>query len=380
MIRGLCGALALLLSLQLLAAAASAQLNYAYLLPGGTTRIDRKAVAASKFCALTFDDGPDAVYTPKVAAILKRYGVTATFFVVGQRVAGRPDDVRSLVAAGHEIANHSWSHADFTQLSTAGREREIERCQQQLEGLGIKPRWFRPPYGAFNSSVLKCVKGAGLKPVLWSVDPQDWMLPGSAKITSRVLEGSGNGAVILLHSTNAQTVEALPQIIERLQKRGFTFLTMSQWEQAAMGKQVPVSSNGEPPSFREVTPGVVLPDPPQLPGGGPGLLALDSHVHSDGKGQSVTEVEQVIADPAWVEAITATVGATYMSSAASPDPSDTGDLYVAPAKTVEAPVLLPVLQLGPVLQIIGNFEQSVEAGAILSGNAAKRYSSAEQKP
>jgi peptidoglycan/xylan/chitin deacetylase (PgdA/CDA1 family) len=379
--------MALPVILMLLLSAKSAQLNTAYLLPGGTTKVDRQAIAASKFCALTFDDGPDATYTPQVARILERYGVSATFFVVGSRVASRPDDVRALAAAGHEIANHSWSHPDFTTLSYAGQQSELRRCQQQLDKLGVKARWFRPPYGAFNRGVVKCVAGEGLRPVLWSVDPQDWMSPGAGKIESRVLAGSGNGAVILLHSTNAQTVEALPRIIERLRERGFTFLTMTQWEQAATGKTPAVSGNGVPPSLRQVTPGKVLPlpDVPAPPSGGIGLLASSRVDNPVGQAEP-TEVEQVKADPTWVRAVeqdlgvmaaTAEGAAVTMAAAGDAAKSTAAAADSAPLQVVPE---LPALQLGPALQVIGNFELTQEARGIFAGGKGKRYRSSEPQP
>ena len=368
MVRGMGGALALLLSTLCILSAKSAGLNTAYLLPGSATKVDRAALAQTRFCALTFDDGPDGPYTRKTAEILARYNVPATFFVVGSKVAGRPDDVRALAAAGHEIANHSWSHPDFTTLSRAGQQTEIRRCQQQLEKLGLTPRWFRPPYGAFNRGVTKCVQGEGLQSVLWTVDPQDWRQPGADVIERRVLDGSVNGAVILLHSTNAQTVAALPRIIERLQGRGYTFLTMSQWEAAAAGRSVPqldapvtLPMFKVPPSLREVTPGDMLPD------GGTGvpagrlypapLLALE--VAPPSAAVEPAAVEQA-ADPAWVESVSAELAAATATVA---PPSAAANLQASgsepqPAQQVE-------LLIGPALFIHGNFDNADEAEDIL---------------
>jgi peptidoglycan/xylan/chitin deacetylase (PgdA/CDA1 family) len=344
-------------------------------------KLDRKAIAKAKFCALTFDDGPDGVYTPQVAAVLKQYGVPATFFCVGTRVKARPETVRALAAAGHEIGNHSWSHADFTKLSAADCKSQIERCQKQLAACGVKARWFRPPYGAFDRSVVRQIKDSGLRPVLWSVDPQDWAKPGADRIATRVLNGSGNGAVILLHSTNAQTVEALPRIIEKLRARGFTFVTMSQWELAATGHGLPetggkltplpalpaLPNGAEPPSFREVEPG--LPQPPSPPSIGPGLLA-------SGKPADEERAVKTVADPQWVEATAEEFEAEVGVAPARPEmlagasTSDAGRAGATPTALTSAPdtaTRITDLAFGPNLHVVCNF--AGELGRVLSIDA-----------
>jgi peptidoglycan/xylan/chitin deacetylase (PgdA/CDA1 family) len=254
------GVLAALLTGMLLLILSASALDTNYLLPGGDVKVSRAILKGSdKFCALTFDDGPDAQYTLEVAEVLREYGVSATFFVVGYKVERYPDQVVALAASGHEIANHSYNHPDFTKLSATEQKRQLTRTTAALENLGITPRWFRPPNGSFNKAAVKTCKGCGLSPVLWSVDPRDWSKPGAAKITSRVLNDTGNGAVILLHSTNSQTVDALPGIIEGLQKRGYRFLTMTQWAAAAAGTAIPPL---KPLKFEDNKPAL---DHPQLP-------------------------------------------------------------------------------------------------------------------
>lgn len=222
-----------------LGALSAARLNSAYLLPNAGVKIDRSALSGPLFCALTFDDGPDATYTPRIAAVLQSEGVCASFFVVGRNVAAHPAQVRSLAAAGHEICNHSYSHADLTKLSEARQRREISACAEVLAELGITTKWFRPPYGAINRRALRIAEELKVTPLLWSVDPRDWAEPGAGVITSRVLKASSNGAVILLHSTHGQTVEALPGIISGLRERGFSFLTVSDWERTIGGGGLP---------------------------------------------------------------------------------------------------------------------------------------------
>ena len=354
MFKSFAGALALGLCGILLGSAKGATLNSAYLVPGGSVKLNRQAIAQSKFCALTFDDGPDGVYTPQVAAVLERYGVPATFFVIGQRAVAHPDTVLALSRAGHEIGNHSWAHPDFTKLGAADRKSQIIKTQNALLKIGVTPRWFRPPYGAFDKSVVKSCQGCGLRPVLWSVDPMDCAQPGAAKIESRVLGGAGNGGVILLHSTNPQTVAALPGIIEKLRARGFTFVTMSQWELAAAGKalpQPPASPTGEPPSFREIE---GLPEAPIVPGAGPGLLAV----------AEITAEETQAADPKWVAAM-----APELESVAAPAEVE----QEASAESTENSGHEPTLPVSNIpLYVFGNFREVSEAEVIFKSGAGRK--------
>jgi peptidoglycan/xylan/chitin deacetylase (PgdA/CDA1 family) len=232
--------LALLLGIACVFNTAASGLNTGWLVPAGHIRVDRQALKQPemKLCALTFDDGPDTVYTPAIAGILDRYNVHATFFVVGTRVDSCPRVVQELAAAGHEIGNHTQNHPHMPQYSKERQRTEIRKVQHSLGELGITPRWFRPPYGVFNASTLKVADEFKLETVLWSVDPRDWAEPGVSKIQSRVLSATVPGAVILLHSTHGQTALALPGIIEGLQKKGYRFVTMTEWA-AAVSAGVP---------------------------------------------------------------------------------------------------------------------------------------------
>ncbi|MCB1186224.1 polysaccharide deacetylase family protein [bacterium] len=225
----LCAAASLLSS-------ATRSLNQGYLVPSGNTRIDQQVLKGEhKFCALTFDDGPDVRYTMKVHDILREEGIRATFFVVGRNVDRYPEQVVALAEYGHEIGNHSYTHRDLLTLSKAQIKKEIDDTSSILEKLGITPHWFRPPYGSFNRTVVDQIADAGLDTMLWSVDPNDWQRPGSDVIRKRVVGNAGPGAVILMHSTVSQTVEALPGIIKDLRAEGYTFVTASEWQQLVSG-------------------------------------------------------------------------------------------------------------------------------------------------
>lgn len=171
---------------------------------------------------LTFDDGPGA-YTEQILTILGRYNVHATFYVVGRNVERYPSTVRRIVNEGHRIGNHSYTHSNLTLLSAAGVEQELTSTQTAVrQASGVTPTGFRPPYGAVNGTVRNVAASLGMSIDMWSVDPRDWAQPGSSVITQRVLSATGPGAVVLLHVLNAQTVDALPSIIQGIRAQGFT--------------------------------------------------------------------------------------------------------------------------------------------------------------
>lgn len=182
--------------------------------------------------ALTFDDGPYLPHTSEILAILQKYGVKATFFCIGQSIVAHPDIVKEAYAAGHLIANHSWSHTNMSALSRPRIISEIARTSEAIEQvIGVKPSFFRPPYGAFNSQVLKQADRFGLTTIIWDVRATDWSRPGVDLISGRILSRSTHGSIILLHDgrgDRSQTVAALPAIIEGLQQRGFSFVTLEQ--------------------------------------------------------------------------------------------------------------------------------------------------------
>jgi len=182
--------------------------------------------------ALTFDDGPNPNYTPQVLATLEQYHVKATFFCVGRLVAQYPDLVKAEYADGHVIGNHSWSHPNLGLLSSnevATQLRQTSDIIQQT--LGVRPTFFRPPYGVFNTTVLTQANLMGLTTIIWNDEARDWLRPGIDVISSRILGLAGNGAIILLHDGGGnryQTVKALPTIITTLRAEGYNFVTLQQ--------------------------------------------------------------------------------------------------------------------------------------------------------
>ena len=170
---------------------------------------------------LTFDDGPHPTWTPRVLAVLKKYGVKAVFFEVGQNVATYPSLTRSLRSAGMLIGNHTWSHPDLTTLSTSVVGSQLNRMETAL---GYRPRCVRPPYGATSSRIATIIANRGQRQILWTVDPRDWSRPGTWTIVTRVLTAVRPGARILLHDgggDRSQTMAAVDLLIPRLRERGY---------------------------------------------------------------------------------------------------------------------------------------------------------------
>jgi len=182
-----------------------------------------------KEVALTFDDGPHPAYTPKLLDILDRYGVKATFFVVGMMARRYPKLVEEEAARGHVVGNHTYHHIDLTKVSDEQIADEIQRCDVVLRRiLGRQPRFFRPPGGDYNARVAQISQSIGHTMVLWTDDPADYASPGEGVILERTLARVRNGGIILMHDGIQQTIDVLPAIITYLKSRGYRFVTVDE--------------------------------------------------------------------------------------------------------------------------------------------------------
>ncbi len=177
--------------------------------------------------ALTFDDGPTEEFTPQILAILKKYNIKATFFMVGMNAKAHPDMVRAVEEAGHAINSHSLTHPMLTKLNEKQLYNEThEPVLIQHNILGKNPACLRYPYGASNQHVRDVIRTAGMVPVPMGWNSFDYERPGVDKIVNWVVKTAHSGTVILMHDGFAkreQTVAALPRIIEGLQKKGLGF-------------------------------------------------------------------------------------------------------------------------------------------------------------
>lgn len=184
-----------------------------------------------KAVALTFDDGPHPNYTPKLLAILKKYNVKATFFVIGKMVEQYPELIRAEDADGHLVANHTFHHVNLNHVPLDEISLEWQACNDAVKAvLGKEMTFCRPPGGDYDPDVITAAMDTGLTTVLWTDDPGDYASPGDKVITRRVLDRIGNGGIILLHDGVQQTVDVLPQIIESIQKRGYRFETVEEMD------------------------------------------------------------------------------------------------------------------------------------------------------
>jgi polysaccharide deacetylase family sporulation protein PdaB len=183
---------------------------------------------AGKIIALTFDDGPSNEFTKKYVDLLKSMNINGTFFVIGKNAEKHPELLKYIYENGNEIGLHSYSHPFLPKLTPEQMVDELYKTQEIVyNATGEKPSLFRPPYGAYNKTLLQISNALGLHVVLWSVDPDDWKKPGIESIVNRILLHVKPGSVILLHEGKPETFAALPQIIQKLKAEGYNFLTVS---------------------------------------------------------------------------------------------------------------------------------------------------------
>lgn len=174
---------------------------------------------------LTFDDGPDPRYTPGILDTLARHGVRAMFFVCGEMAVDNKDLLRRMVAEGHVIGNHTWTHPQLTKISRPAMASEIGRTSEVVQqAAGTAPQWFRAPYGAWNRAAFEIGAELGMEPLAWTVDTLDWKEPGTTAIVSRVLKQAAPGVIVLNHDAGgnrSQSVQALASYLPQLLGRGF---------------------------------------------------------------------------------------------------------------------------------------------------------------
>ena len=184
---------------------------------------------SGKRIALTYDDGP-STYTPGFLSELRKLGVPATFFMIGQQVSANASLVRSMLRDGHMVGDHSWNHADLGR-GGAGASSQMRDTNAAIRSAsGFTPCLFRPPYGSTGADLVSRANAQGMTSVLWSADPLDWRMPGTGSIVSTVLSQASGGGIILSHDgggPRSQTLAAMPQIVHTLKRRGYKFVTLT---------------------------------------------------------------------------------------------------------------------------------------------------------
>lgn len=191
--------------------------------------------------ALTFDDGPDPKLTPRLLDVLAAQGVVATFFVIGSRAEQHPGIVRRIVANGHALGNHSFSHGEPSTTSAYALAAEVSRTRRLLFDLaGVSSRLIRPPHGSVTAAKLLALWSQGNSVVLWNRDPKDFAC-SSADQVAQVFEERPlqSGNLVLLHDSYPFAAEILPSIIADCRRRGLEFTTAEVWRNA---REVPERS------------------------------------------------------------------------------------------------------------------------------------------
>lgn len=187
---------------------------------------------SKKLVALTFDDGPAEKYTDAYLDILDKYGIHATFFNLGQNVEEYPDLAKKICDRGSEVMSHTYQHQQLSLLDSEALQKEFSSTFSTIESTtGVKTTGFRPPYGDFTEKAWLNSGGLASVSVLWNQDSLDWKRPGVDAIVENSTKNVTSGSIILMHDGGGnrdQDVEALPQIIEKLQNEGYEFVTVSE--------------------------------------------------------------------------------------------------------------------------------------------------------
>ncbi|MGG1674921.1 polysaccharide deacetylase family protein [Neobacillus sp. NRS-1170] len=188
--------------------------------------------ASQKVIAITFDDGPNPIYTPQVLEIFSEAGGKATFFMIGKQMSKYPEMVKKVAEQGHEIGNHTFTHPKLSQLTQEKCSEEIERNESLIEELaGRKPVVFRPPYLDYNHETLSVLEQKSY-PMIGALNlgAHDWEQPGVDHILAKTRDCVRNGSILLFHDgygDRSQTIEAVRILVAELSSQGYQFVTVS---------------------------------------------------------------------------------------------------------------------------------------------------------
>jgi peptidoglycan-N-acetylglucosamine deacetylase len=226
----------------------------------GQQRLIWSVATVEPLAALTFDDGPDPELTPRILALLAEHGVQATFNVMGWNALRHPDLVRAVVAAGHELGNHTWTHQDLAFQSALQTRRQLERGREAIEQTaGVRPRFFRPPRGNLTGSAIASAAELGCDVLLWSVTRGGAGVGTPASVADHLARTVAPGDVVALHdgigrgtfhpgdrgahelrARRRVEVQALPAALERILGRGLHLVSVSAL--LAAGEQHPAQT------------------------------------------------------------------------------------------------------------------------------------------
>jgi peptidoglycan/xylan/chitin deacetylase (PgdA/CDA1 family) len=177
--------------------------------------------------ALTFDDGPDGMQTRNVLRVLAREHAPATFFLAGRSIERNPSIARETADAGHEIANHGYRHYSMTTVPPLFVWSNIAMANELIEAVtGVRPRYFRPPHGAWNDTVVSCAAACGLQTILWNVTSGDWHAHATVQSIAYRIATAGAGSIVLCHDKGPRIAEALRRSIPLLREQGLELVTV----------------------------------------------------------------------------------------------------------------------------------------------------------
>ena len=193
---------------------------------------------SNNMCTLTFDDGPSP-YTAQLLNTLAEYNIPATFFVVGAQVQRRPDIIKRMLAEGHEVGNHSFSHTALRKQSPQDQQEDLRKLDALLRELGANPRFVRPPFGYYDHNTINVVQEMDGHIVMWTADSQDWRnyadLDDMISNMQMLYNGAPLRGVFLFHDTHRLTVERMPEILDALLSAGCRFVTLSEYIDSPLG-------------------------------------------------------------------------------------------------------------------------------------------------
>lgn len=219
------GSAALFLSCGLLAATVAGEY-----ISDTNAAVVKRVHTSKKVVALTFDDGPHPLTTKELLAVLQAKQVHATFFVLGSSVEKHKALLGNIVAGGHEVANHSYSHQHLNKMPKQEAMAEVEKAEGVICGQAPKPTLFRPPGGGYNDRLVEELHQRGYAMVLWTIDPRDWDRRSVDQVVATVVNKAEPGAIILLHEGQAavSTPKAVAQIIDQLRAQEYQFVTVGE--------------------------------------------------------------------------------------------------------------------------------------------------------
>ncbi|CUH94980.1 hypothetical protein P22_1049 [Propionispora sp. 2/2-37] len=204
-----------------------AMLALAEMVPGDSQPI-KKVITGQRVMALTFDDGPDLSTTQELLKVLRDKDVKATFFILGSQAERYPPLLAAIVAEGHEIGNHGYSHVFLQKAGSANFLDDVRRAGNIIAPIAGQPVLFRPPGGGYNDALVSDLSRLGYTTILWSIDPRDWEGRPADRTASIVARRAAPGSIVLLHEGGRATPQAVAAIIDRLRMDGYSFVTVGE--------------------------------------------------------------------------------------------------------------------------------------------------------